>query len=205
MQVWWLIVIGLLRNTTNHIPFFRQTIRLLPVQCILDLNALLITISWCNFNYRLLLIKSFELVVIIKNSLFFFSLDARLHWFCKLHRKNLLFFISFFKVFSMVKTKWFSIKTNGFQVYLFLLAIAYVHGQWNICNFSQAKSLNFIAYVLVQAWLKSTFKKRKVILIFLKFNYVNLDLSRLSLNENKIACFKVKLNWTRGLFFIFPP
>ena len=22
---------------------------------------------------------------------------------------------------------------------------------------------------------------------------------------NKIACFKVKLNWTRGLFFVFPP
>ena len=111
----------------------------------------------------------------------------------------------FFKVFSMVKTKWFSIKTNGFQVYLFLLAIAYVHGQWNICNFSQAKSLNFIAYVLVQAWLKSTFKKRKVILVFLKFNYVNLDLSRLSLNENKIACSKVKLSWARGLFFVFHP
>ena len=22
---------------------------------------------------------------------------------------------------------------------------------------------------------------------------------------DKIACFKVKLNWTRGLFFVFPP
>ena len=101
----------------------------------------------------------------------------------------------------MVKTKWFSIKTNGFQVYLFLLAIAYVHGQWNICNFSQAKSLNFIAYVLVQAWLKSTFKKRKVILVFLKFNYVNLDLSRLSLNENIFNdIFKLFKNVIQNIF-----
>ena len=28
---------------------------------------------------------------------------------------------------------------------------------------------------------------------------------RLGLWSNKIACFKVKLNWTRGSFFVFPP
>ena len=137
---------------------------------------------WRNYNEKYLLMTLMIIIMIMKQNIqLMILLDPSLCWTIFIFSNSIIhtWFFAQIKFFNVI----FTLRTNEEK---FLWRSSWLN--------TKAGPMSTLTYVFMDTLIG------KVTTLY------SLSLWNTSnIYKNKIACFKVKLNWTRGSFFVFPP